>query len=151
MGYFCKKVCYQEVQQIAQSGHTGRGRRGGFLESNFCARKLHSTLFRASFGKSFVILLFYFATQRTNDKLVSCCQIWGKTSSLKVERNRTVNAAGLKITTSVTRKSHQMSIKVAQNDFTRKILTPFKKLPKNVGDLGILIVATGFEKLPKVQ
>ena len=29
-----------------------------------------------------------------------------------------------------------------------KILTP---LPKNVGDLGKLIVAKGFEKLPKVQ
>ena len=32
-----------------------------------------------------------------------------------------------------------------------KILTPFQKLPKNVGDLGKLIVAKGFEKLPKVQ
>ena len=32
-----------------------------------------------------------------------------------------------------------------------KILTPFRKLPKNVGDLGKLIVAKGFEKLPKVQ
>ena len=31
------------------------------------------------------------------------------------------------------------------------ILTPLKKLPKNVGDLGKLIVAKGFEKLPKVQ
>ena len=31
------------------------------------------------------------------------------------------------------------------------ILTPLQKLPKNVGDLGNLIVATGFEKLPKVQ
>ena len=30
-----------------------------------------------------------------------------------------------------------------------KILTPLQKLP--VGDLGKLIVATGFEKLPKVQ
>ena len=30
-----------------------------------------------------------------------------------------------------------------------KILTTFQKLPKNVGDLGKLIVATGFEKLPK--
>ena len=30
------------------------------------------------------------------------------------------------------------------------ILKPFQKLPKNVGDLGKLIVATGFEKLPKV-
>ena len=32
-----------------------------------------------------------------------------------------------------------------------KILTPLQKLPKNVGHLGKLIVATGYEKLPKVQ
>ena len=32
-----------------------------------------------------------------------------------------------------------------------KILTPLQKLLKNVGDLGKLIVATGLEKLPKVQ
>ena len=32
-----------------------------------------------------------------------------------------------------------------------KILTPLQKLPKNVGDLGKLIVAKGFEKLPKIQ
>ena len=32
-----------------------------------------------------------------------------------------------------------------------KILTHLQKLPKNVGDLDRLIVATGFEKLPKVQ
>ena len=32
-----------------------------------------------------------------------------------------------------------------------KILTPLQKLPKNVGDLGKLIIAKGFEKLPKVQ
>ena len=32
-----------------------------------------------------------------------------------------------------------------------KILTPLQKLPKNVGELGILIVAKGFEKLPKIQ
>ena len=31
------------------------------------------------------------------------------------------------------------------------ILTPFQKLPKNVGDLGKLIFAKGFKKLPKVQ
>ena len=30
-----------------------------------------------------------------------------------------------------------------------KILTPLQKLPKNVGDLDKLIVAKGFEKLPK--
>ena len=32
-----------------------------------------------------------------------------------------------------------------------KILTSLQKLPKNVGDLGKLTVAKGFEKLPKVQ
>ena len=34
---------------------------------------------------------------------------------------------------------------------TCQILHLYKKLPKNVGDLGKLIVATGFEKMPKVQ
>ena len=32
-----------------------------------------------------------------------------------------------------------------------KILTPLQKLPKTVGDSGKVIVAKGFEKLPKVQ
>ena len=32
-----------------------------------------------------------------------------------------------------------------------KISTSLQKLHKNVGDLGKIIVATGFEKLPKVQ
>ena len=32
-----------------------------------------------------------------------------------------------------------------------KILTTLQKLPKNVRDFGLLIVAKGFEKLPKVQ
>ena len=31
------------------------------------------------------------------------------------------------------------------------ILTPIQKLPTNVGDLGKLIVAKDFKKLPKVQ
>ena len=31
------------------------------------------------------------------------------------------------------------------------ILTPFQKLPNNVGNLDKIIVATGFEWLPKVQ
>ena len=45
-----------------------------------------------------------------------------------------------------------MSIKVAQKWFhKKKSLTPLQKLPNNVGDMGKLIVATGFEKLPKVQ
>ena len=32
-----------------------------------------------------------------------------------------------------------------------KILTPLQELSKNVEDLGKLIVATGFKKLPEVQ
>ena len=32
-----------------------------------------------------------------------------------------------------------------------KILTPLQKLLKNVGNSGKIIVAVGFEKLPKVQ
>ena len=32
-----------------------------------------------------------------------------------------------------------------------KILTPLQKLPKKIGDLGKLMVANAFEKLPKVQ
>ena len=47
-----------------------------------------------------------------------------------------------------------MSIKVAQKMISLeklKILTPLQKLPKNVGDFGKLIVAKGFEKLPKIQ
>ena len=32
-----------------------------------------------------------------------------------------------------------------------KISTTLQKLPKNVGDLGKLIVAKGFKNLPKVQ
>ena len=32
-----------------------------------------------------------------------------------------------------------------------RFLTPLQKLPKNVGDLGKLIVAKGFKKLFKVQ
>ena len=31
------------------------------------------------------------------------------------------------------------------------ILTPLQKLPNNVGNLGKIIVATGFEWLPKLQ
>ena len=43
--------------------------------------------------------------------------------------------------------------KLPKNDFTRKIkdFDTFKKLPKNGGDWGKLIVAKGFTKLPKVQ
>ena len=33
----------------------------------------------------------------------------------------------------------------------KKISKPLQKLPKNLGNLGKIIVAAGFEKLPKVQ
>ena len=42
-----------------------------------------------------------------------------------------------------------MSIKVAQKDLARK-MKDFDTFTKCVGNLGKLIVATGFEKLPKV-
>ena len=32
-----------------------------------------------------------------------------------------------------------------------EILTPLQKLPKNVGNLGKLLAAKGYKKLPKVQ
>ena len=46
-----------------------------------------------------------------------------------------------------------MSIKVAENDFTRKMIDyTFTKIGANyVVKLGKLIVATGYEKLLKVQ
>ena len=47
-----------------------------------------------------------------------------------------------------------MSVKFSQEMISLEklnILTPLQKLPKNVGDLGKLIVAKGFKKLPKVQ
>ena len=47
-------------------------------------------------------------------------------------------------------KNPQMSIKVISLG-KWSILIPFQKLPKNVEDLGKLIVTKGFEKLPKVQ
>ena len=45
-----------------------------------------------------------------------------------------------------------MSIKVAQKRFHNKNdFDTFTKLPNNVGDLTKILVATGFEWLPKVQ
>ena len=43
--------------------------------------------------------------------------------------------------------------KLDKIDFTRKMIDfdTFKKIPKNVVELGKLIVAKGFKKLPKVQ
>ena len=52
------------------------------------------------------------------------------------------------VLSSVTSKKSQIVCKSCQNMILiekLKILTPLQKLPKNVGDLGILIVAKGFE------
>ena len=57
-------------------------------------------------------------------------------------------------TSSVTRKKSSNVYKSCPKMISLekwKILTPLHKLPKNVRDLGKLIVAKGFKKLPKVQ
>ena len=50
-------------------------------------------------------------------------------------------------------KNWQMSIKLPKMISLEKskLLSPLQKLPKNVGDLGKLTVAKGFEKLLTVQ
>ena len=56
--------------------------------------------------------------------------------------------------TSVTRKKSPNFYKSCPKIISLEkwlILTSLEKLPKNVGDLGKLIVAKGFKKLPKVQ
>ena len=44
-----------------------------------------------------------------------------------------------------------MSIKVAQNWFILKYFDTLTKFAKNVVDLGKMLIATGIEKLTKVQ
>ena len=59
-----------------------------------------------------------------------------------------------RLASSVTRKkAPNVYSKLPKNDFTRKVIDfgTFTKLPKNVQDLGKVIVAKGFKKLPKVQ
>ena len=55
---------------------------------------------------------------------------------------------------SVTRKKlpnvYKSCLKMISQE-KRQILTPFQNLPTNVGDLGNLVFAKGFQKLPKVQ
>ena len=49
-------------------------------------------------------------------------------------------------------ENRQMSINVTQKIVSHekwKILTHLQNMPKNVGDLGTLIVAKGFKKCPK--
>ena len=51
------------------------------------------------------------------------------------------------------KKSPNVYKKLPKNDFIRKMtdFDTFTKKPKNVGDLGKIIVAKGFKRLPKVQ
>ena len=58
------------------------------------------------------------------------------------------------VTNSVTRKKSPNFYKICPKMISLeklKILPSLHKLPKNVGDLGKLIVAKCFKKLPKVQ
>ena len=57
------------------------------------------------------------------------------------------------VATSVTSKNRLMSIKVAQKLSHRKMndFHIFTKMPNNVSNLGKIVVATGFECLPKKQ
>ena len=60
----------------------------------------------------------------------------------------------LSLMTSVSRKKSPNVYKSCPKPISvenLKILTTLQKLSKNVGDLGKLIVAKGFKKLPKVQ
>ena len=60
----------------------------------------------------------------------------------------------IRVATSVTRKNLPNVYKSCPKMISLEkiqILTPLQKLHKNVGDLGKLIVAKGFDKLPKVQ
>ena len=55
--------------------------------------------------------------------------------------------------TSVTKKIAKCLLKLPKKHFTRIMIdfNIFTKMPKNVRDLGKLIVAKGFKTLPKVQ
>ena len=90
-------------------------------------------------GIAFQIVISYSITR--------ACQLWyhPKVSSFgwSLQRN-----------SSVTRRKSPNVYKSSQKIISLekwKILKPLQKLPKNVGDLGELIVAKGFKKLPKVQ
>ena len=65
-----------------------------------------------------------------------------------------INSKSITISTIVTRKKSPNVYKSCPKMISLEkwmILTPLQKLPNNVCNLGKIIVATGFEWLPKVQ
>ena len=65
--------------------------------------------------------------------------------------NQSLSRSRMGVGNSVTRKNCQMSINVAKNDFTRKMIDfdTFTKIVLEWGNLGKLIVSKVFEKMPK--
>ena len=74
---------------------------------------------------------------RTKSTSVHCCEDYSFLNNVSVTSKKSPNVY----------KSYQKMILLDK----LKILTPLQKSPKNVGDLCKLIVAKGFEKMPKVK
>ena len=122
--------------------------------------KWKTTLFMLNYWDYFLEKLGYFLIQHlvtltisSNLKMLFVCQKLQTLNfgfyvfCLEAKRHRRENFKIGSLTHSVTSKSCPKMISLEKF----KILTPWQKLPMNVGDLGKLIVAKGFEKLPKVQ
>ena len=65
-----------------------------------------------------------------------------------------MRCGGVEVVGSVTRKKSPNVYKICPKMISIEkwyILTTLQKMPKNVGDLGKLIVAKGFKNLPKIQ
>ena len=74
---------------------------------------------------------------RTKSTSVHCCEDYSFLNNVSVTSKKSPNVY----------KSYQKMILLDK----LKILTPLQKSPENVGDLCKLIVAKGFEKMPKVK
>ena len=74
---------------------------------------------------------------RTKSTSVHCCEDYSLLNNVSVTSKKSPNVY----------KSYQKMILLDK----LKILTPLQKSPENVGDLCKLIVAKGFEKMPKVK
>ena len=64
-----------------------------------------------------------------------------------------MHSVGFVMNSVTSKKSPNVYKKLPKNDFPRKmkVFEAFTKIAKNVGNLGKIIIATGFKKLPKVQ
>ena len=64
-----------------------------------------------------------------------------------------MHSVGFVMNSVTSKKSPNVYKKLPKNDFTTKmkVFEGFIKIAQNVGNLDKIIIATGFEKLPKVQ